>query len=164
MNLIDTSLHTFKAVPRQGISEGNSMSLEEQRAALKKTAKEFEAIFMFQMVSAMRKTVPQNDGGLIKKSNGEKIFEGMLDEEWAKRLSGQGGESGLSGMIYSQLSRKLGLEEGQQVDGANRPMPMTTPGAKPLMPVTAPSNAVLELQRTGAMPLNPKDQSGDGHE
>ena len=40
-----------------------------------------------------------------------KIFEGMLDEEWARKLSGQNSMSGLSDVIYRQLSQQLGVED-----------------------------------------------------
>ena len=40
MDLKDTTLHTFTAIPRQGTSEDSDISLDAKRAALKKTAKE----------------------------------------------------------------------------------------------------------------------------
>lgn len=79
------------------------------RQALREVSREFEAIFLNQLVAAMRKTVP--DGGLIEKSSAEEIFQGMLDEEWAKRLAGRNGPGGLSQILYQQLSRQLGVEE-----------------------------------------------------
>ena len=164
MDLKDTTLHTFTAISRQGTSEGSDMSLDEKRAELKKTAKEFESIFMFQMVSAMRKTVPQNEGGLIKKSNGEKIFEGMLDEEWAKRLSGKGQGGGLSGVIYQQLSRKLGLETSPTAPVTNQGMPLKVSEPNQLLPAENLENGLLQLQQTGAMRLDGKDPSEDNHE
>ena len=82
---------------------------ESTRQALRDASTEFEAIFMNQLVSAMRKTV--GESGLIQKSQGEKMFEGMLDEEWARGLAGRPGHSGLSEMIYRQLSRQMELED-----------------------------------------------------
>jgi Rod binding domain-containing protein len=79
------------------------------RQALRDAATEFEGVFMNQLVSAMRKTVGESE--LLPKGQGEKMFEGMLDEEWARNLSGRHGPSGLSEMIYRQLSRQMGLEE-----------------------------------------------------
>ena len=83
-------------------------SAEGTREALLEVSKEFESIFVYQMISAMRKTVQEST--LIKKSNGEKIFEGMLDEEWARKLVSQNG-GGLSDSIYRQLSRQMGFDE-----------------------------------------------------
>lgn len=82
---------------------------EAKRAALRKAAREFEAVFLYQMISAMRKTV--GDGGLTQKSNARRIFESMLDEEWSKKLAGKEGPGCLSDLLYRQLSRSMGLEE-----------------------------------------------------
>jgi len=102
--------------------KGNG-TMEEQRQGLRKVSKEFEAIFIRQMIASMRKTI--GEGGLLNKSNGEKIFEDMLDEEWAKKLSSRGGKGSLSDILYRQLSRQMGLaeegngpQEGEGVDFA----------------------------------------------
>lgn len=84
-------------------------TVEEQRDALRKAARQFEAVFINQMISAMRKTV--GEGGLIDKSNGQDIFEGMLDEEWSKKLANKAGPNSLSEILYRQLSARLGLDE-----------------------------------------------------
>jgi peptidoglycan hydrolase FlgJ len=88
--------------------KGNG-TLEERRQGLRKASKEFESIFIRQMISSMRKTI--GEGGLLNKSNGEKIFEDMLDEEWAKKLASRGGKGSLSDILYRQLSRQMGLAE-----------------------------------------------------
>ena len=84
-------------------------TMEEQRTALRQAARQFEAVFINQMISAMRKTV--GEGGLIDKSNGQDIFEGMLDEEWSKKLANKAGPNSLSEILYRQLSVRLGLDE-----------------------------------------------------
>ena len=84
-------------------------TVEEQRTALRQAARQFEAVFINQMISAMRKTV--GEGGLIDKSNGQDIFEGMLDEEWSKKLANKSGPNSLSEILYRQLSARLGLDE-----------------------------------------------------
>jgi Rod binding domain-containing protein len=47
----------------------------------------------------------------VKKSQGEKIFEGMLDEEWGKKLANQNTHNSLGELLYRQMSRNLGLED-----------------------------------------------------
>ncbi len=84
-------------------------TMEERRASLRSAAKEFEAIFVNQMVSAMRKTV--SDGGLVRKNQGQKIFESMLDEEWSKKLTSRSGHKSIGDLLYRQLSRHAGLDE-----------------------------------------------------
>ena len=83
-------------------------SKEAMREGLRAASKEFEAIFVYQMISAMRQTVGENP--MMPKSNGEKIFEGMLDEEWSKKLAGTNGPGGLADILYRQLSRQMNLE------------------------------------------------------
>ena len=89
--------------------QGHAKDIVARRAALRETAKEFESVFLYQVVSAMRKTVAK--GGLVEKGEGEEVFEGMLDEEWAKKLSGRGGPGGLSEALYQRLSRAAGLDQ-----------------------------------------------------
>lgn len=67
---------------------------------LKEACQEFESYFLSEMIKNMRKTVP--DGGLIKKSNGEKIYQEMLDSEYASNISKEKGV-GLSELMFRQL-------------------------------------------------------------
>ena len=92
-------------------------SKEAMRDGLRAASKEFEAIFVYQMISAMRQTIGENT--MMPKSNGEQIFEGMLDEEWSKKLAGTHGPGGLSQVLYRQLSRQMGLEEEAPVSGTD---------------------------------------------
>ncbi|MBS1256833.1 MAG: Peptidoglycan hydrolase FlgJ [Deltaproteobacteria bacterium] len=73
-------------------------------ARLREAANEFEAIFIQQMLKTMRKTSLESD--LIPKSEGEKIFRSMLDEQYA-RLSAKSGSLGLGEMIFQQLKTNL---------------------------------------------------------
>ncbi len=95
--------------------QGRAAAQEQRRAALRQAAQEFESIFLYQVISAMRQTVPK--GGLIEKGAGEEVFEGMLDEEWARKLAGRGGPGSLSEVLYRELSRAAGLE-GEEETGA----------------------------------------------
>ena len=89
-------------------------TVAERRASLRSASKEFEAIFVNQMVTAMRKTV--TDGGLIRKNQGQKIFESMLDEEWSKKLTTRSGSKSIGDLLYRQLSRHAGLDEPESGD------------------------------------------------
>ena len=73
-------------------------------ARLRKAANEFEAIFIQQILKTMRKTSLESD--FIKKSEGEKIFRSMLDEQYAI-VSAKSGRLGLGEMIYQQLKSNL---------------------------------------------------------
>ena len=47
----------------------------------------------------------------VQTSDGQDIFEGMLDEEWSKKLANKSGPNSLSEILYRQLSARLGLDE-----------------------------------------------------
>lgn len=70
---------------------------------LKDVCRQFEAYFIDQMMKQMRKSVPEE--GLVKKSQGEKIFEDMLFQEYATE-STQGEGIGIAKMLYEQLANK----------------------------------------------------------
>jgi len=78
--------------------------VSSEDAKLREAANEFEAIFIQQMMKSMRKTSLESD--LLPKSEGEKIFRSMLDEQYAK-LSANSGSLGLGQMIYQQLKSNL---------------------------------------------------------
>lgn len=71
---------------------------------LKEACTEFESYFLNMMFKSMRKTVVSN-GGIFGKSNAEKIFQDMLDEQMTYKMAKQGG-IGLADMMYKQLSRQ----------------------------------------------------------
>ena len=73
-------------------------------AKLREASNEFEAIFIQQMLKTMRKTSFESD--FNKKSEGEKIFRSMLDEQYAI-LSAKSRRLGLGEMIYQQLKSNL---------------------------------------------------------
>ena len=113
---IATSLQgtNFKGTPKtvDFKSFRGAETIEQRREALRESAKQFEAVFVHQMISAMRKTV--SESSLMPKSNGQKIFEGMLDEEWSKKLVNKSGPGSLSEILYRQLSTHMGLDEVEE--------------------------------------------------
>ena len=71
--------------------------------ALKEACKEFETILLEQMLNSMRKTV--NKSGLMQGGMAEDIFEDMLYEKYARKMS-DSANLGLADMLYRQLSQK----------------------------------------------------------
>ena len=76
----------------------------EKNGELYKACQDFEALFIKQMLDAMRKTVNKSDD-LLGGGMGQDIFEGMLYDEYAKKM-GQTAQFGLAEMIYRQVSSK----------------------------------------------------------
>ena len=73
-------------------------------AKLREAANEFEVLLLQQMMKSMRSA--GFESGLVKKSEGEKVFQGMLDEQYA-RLSTQSKGMGLADMIYKEYRSHL---------------------------------------------------------
>lgn len=64
--------------------------------------RDFESLFIKQMLDSMRKTV--NKSGLIERGMGEDIFEDMLYDEYAKKIANTA-NLGISRLLYNQLSQ-----------------------------------------------------------
>jgi flagellar protein FlgJ len=101
---------------------------EKQDQQLRDAAKMYEGHFLNEMVRAMRKTVGNEEGGLIKKNMAEKIFADQLDTKTVEAWTEKGGV-GLADMIYTQIKEKyLGAKPGSGHQGG----PMHIRGALPV--------------------------------
>ncbi len=80
---------------------GDASRGKAQRMA--EVAVEFEQIFASMMVKSMRSTIGDGEDGLIKKSQGEKIYTDMLDSEYSRMMVNQQ-SLGLSQNIVRQMS------------------------------------------------------------
>lgn len=78
---------------------------KEDDVELMEACRAFESYFIQLMFKEMRKTVLENNSDLFKKSNGEKIFQDMFDEQVAIN-SANGGGIGLAAFMYKQMKRE----------------------------------------------------------
>ncbi|MBF0358064.1 MAG: rod-binding protein [Magnetococcales bacterium] len=104
-----TPAHSVK-----GVQQNNSLSAKDS-LRLRQASADFESMFVKQMLSAMRKAVPKENGGMFKESEGEKIFKDLLDTEYAKTTSRTGAGLGLGAAMYKQLVARYGLSQGQGI-------------------------------------------------
>jgi flagellar protein FlgJ len=72
------------------------------RAKLEEACRDFEAIFIKQMLDAMKNTVQKTN--LFGRNMAEDIFEDMLYDEYAKEMS-KSTDLGIAEMMYKQLSQ-----------------------------------------------------------
>lgn len=93
----------------KGIRVRQPVTPEQQDQKLRDVAQQYEKHFLRELVKSMRSTV--SDGGLIEKSQAEKIFSEQLDEQYVEQWGGRGG-IGLADMIHSQLIEKFGVQMG----------------------------------------------------
>lgn len=102
-----SSLHALDNLREQG----------ESAEAIVGVAKQFEALFIQQMMKGARKSIPSEDR-LIDGGMGEKIFTEMLDAEYAQKASNVGG-IGLASMIARDLAEARGIELDPALLGAS---------------------------------------------
>ena len=94
----------------QGLGEGVKLleSLKPRLAKLEKATQEFEAIFFKNLLSSMRRGLPE--GGLDGSSFGGQIYRDMLDEELAKAAS-KSGTLGVGKLLFIQLAPQAIAQE-----------------------------------------------------
>lgn len=87
----------------------NSLKLQagqDTPAAIKDAAKQFESLFMRELIKSMREATMKS--GLMDSPGGD-LGADLLDQQFAVQMSGQPG--GLSDLIAQQLSRQMGVTE-----------------------------------------------------
>ena len=91
--------------PKIDGSQGIKKNSEKVPEDFQQVGDGFESMFTKMMLEEMRKAaeVPEEDR-VIPKGNAEKIYESLLDSEYAQLLSRQGG-LGVSKIVVDQLMR-----------------------------------------------------------
>lgn len=114
-----------------------SDAARDPKLAAKEAARQFEALFMQELLKSMR--AAQMDSGLFD-NDASRLGTEMLDSQMAVSFSGRPG--GLSALIAKQLERQMGLNPG----------PIPKPEVKPL----APPAASAQAERTSRAPRIPE--------
>lgn len=89
---------------------------QQTPAAIKETAKQFESLFMRELIKSMREATMKS--GLTDSPGGD-LGTDLLDQQFAVQMSGQPG--GLSDLIAKQLTRQMGGSDpgALQLDSKN---------------------------------------------
>ena len=119
-----------------------SRAASDPKAAVREAARQFEALFMQELMKSMRSTTLAGGGvaGLGGDDGaGAKMGTEMLDTQYASQLSGMAG--GLSEAITRHLERQMGLSPG--------PIPSTRSANDTPQPLTA-KPAPIKIPQTGA--------------
>lgn len=80
----------------------NAALKEKDDQKLYAACQELESVFLSKVLQAMRATIPRS--GLIDYSFALDTFEGMLFDEYAKKISSSK-ETGLADILYQQLKK-----------------------------------------------------------
>jgi Rod binding domain-containing protein len=77
---------------------------------LREACQGFESLFIHKMMQAMRQATME--GELIKKTNAEKIFTDMMDEEMSNEAA-KASQGGIADMLYESM--KWTVEDGEKL-------------------------------------------------
>lgn len=101
MNLPST---TRLATDTHGIDALRSRAATDPKAAVKEAARQFEALFMQELMKSMRAAQQSMASGMFENS-GSQMGTEMLDQQFATKMTGLPG--GLGDMIARQLERQM---------------------------------------------------------
>ncbi len=87
----------------ENIKNKSNTANSKELQALRKSCREFEAIYINEMYKSMRKTVP--DSGMFEKGVAEDVYKEMLDMELARQTAAGVG-MGIGKAMYEQLQEK----------------------------------------------------------
>ncbi len=80
------------------------LNQKDRQAALKAVCHEFEALFLYQLLQEMRRSVPES--GFWPKSLARDFYEDLYYQEVSRQIAQKG--TGLGEMLYRQLVKHYG--------------------------------------------------------
>ena len=130
-----SSLTNSLAADAQSLGNLRMEAGKNSPEAIKETAKQFESLFMRELMKSMREATQKS--GMLD-NPGSDLGTDLLDQQFAVQMSGQPG--GLSEMIEAQLKRQMGLDKG--------PAEAATPKAEPALSAVPARSASLSASAT----------------
>jgi flagellar protein FlgJ len=124
-------------------SAGAAAGGQNDKAALKEAAKQFEALFMRELIKSMREATQKS--GLLDSGNAD-LGTDLLDQQMAVQLSGLPG--GLSEAIERQLGQQIRNGAGGGADSAD-PLPPRSAAPSTLERVSAGPRSANFVQQHG---------------
>ena len=127
----DNALQKAGAERLRALAQGaqDAASADERastRENLVRTAKQFEGVFLNQLMKAMRATVPENE--FFNSGGPTKFYQQMYDAEMAQALAGGDTGMGIAGLIIQQFEDNVeaaGNGENKPTDPVPGPLPLS---------------------------------------
>ena len=142
-----SKLTPFKAQLAEHTATRSKLTLEQEKARLRKATNEFEAFFKYQMLKTMRQTIPEDPTSQnlpLGNDGGKETFTDMFDMEIAR--AGSGGRRSLSDILYKSMEKLV------EARFAGR---MKETAATPIIENSQPRPVIPALKRI-AIPKQPK--------
>jgi flagellar protein FlgJ len=126
---------------------------QDPTQAIRKTAEQFEAHFLQQMMKSMRDTVEKSD---LVESNNMEMYQDLMDKEVAMKMVQRGG-IGVANMLEKQMlkqSAELSTQQALQLRPVVQPeaMPLVKPAESLPLKSSAIQSYELSSQGTGGKP------------
>ena len=141
--------NTPVAADNRGIDALRASAARDPKGAIKEAAKQFEALFMQELMKSMRAATLSS--GMLDNA-GTQMGTEMLDTQFAQKMTGMPG--GLSEAIVKQLERQMGGANALAIPGATK---LPAASAAPLArrrgrerPHHAPGTVCAQPHRGGA--------------
>jgi peptidoglycan hydrolase FlgJ len=134
--------NTSLAIDARSLEALKSKAGADPKAATKEVARQFEALFMNELVKSMRASTL---GSGMLENSGTQMGTEMLDTQLSTQLAGLPG--GLSEVIQRQLERQMGLTPGpipKTVSANNTPAPLAAKEQATRIPQTGAAGFVQQ--------------------
>ncbi len=103
----DTMANLNASSGKSALLRAAAIAKNDSEKGMKLASREFAGMFLGQMLKNMRSTVDISD--FMNGGQAEQIFQGMLDDEWARNIaySGEleGDSKSFAGMVYDSMKR-----------------------------------------------------------
>lgn len=151
-----TSLSNALAADAGSLNRLKMQSGQATPESIKETAKQFESLFMRELIKSMREATMKS--GMLD-NPGSDLGTDLLDQQFAVQMSGRPG--GLSEMIAAQLSRQMGVA---LPDGRINPGTLTAPPLAPSpMSALQKSSSLAAYSANAAKPTASQSQFVERH-
>ncbi len=147
-----TSYHDFS-----GLAQLRSDAARDQAGSIRKTAEQFEAYFIQQMMKTMREAVERSD--LVENKDAD-TFQDMMDKEVANKMA-QRSALGLADMIERSVMQRGEATAAAALSAREKSWPLQPPAQA--LPLAGAERAALPLPRAaaGAYPLAQRGRPAD---
>lgn len=116
-----SSFNNTLAADAQTLSNLKLEAGSSSPAAIQETAKQFESLFMRELLKSMREANAPMKAGMLDNA-GSDLGTDLLDQQFAVKMSGQPG--GLADLIAAQLKRQMGTPADGAAASSKSPVPI----------------------------------------
>lgn len=127
----------------QGLAKVRAMGRDKDPAAMREMARQFESLFMQQMLKSMRSATDVFSEGNYLKSSESDFYQQMLDQQLSLELT-KGRGLGLADVLYQQLMQSYGQHFDEAESSGDAPAASTVTSKQPDITVDLQSSVTQD--------------------